>query len=429
MNPFLSSTFFGRAREIKRIISRISSGGQSVAITGEERMGKSSLLRRLADPAYRDELYGELAPRLLFQYIDAQTFTDTFTPAQFWQLVLTPLSERLPTIASPALTAAYETCKTEGFGVFVLDRLLAQLQAGGWRMVLLLDEFDNLLNLPMLHKSEFYGGLRSLSMRNESLTLVTASRQPLEALNSATQEYSRLGSPYFNFMYPLALGALSDTDARALLARGDEHFTKADKDYLLYIAGGHPFLLKTAACALWEIYEDGEKERQLRWETTARDLLDACRPVLLDTWRGWSPETRKAVTVIALDALPRLVSGKEFDMDSLLATVQDYSPEVDELKKRGFLSADPDTRSGFRLQAQVMLWWLASELIRVIRQTESEDLGDWLRKQQWDGIIKGEEKNQLKLALTALGGMLKAGSEAFIKASAEGYAKALLNPK
>jgi hypothetical protein len=73
-----------------------------------------------------------------------------------------------------------------------------------------------------------------------------------------------------------------------------------------------------------------------------------------------------------------------------------------------------------------MLWWLASELIRVTRPQDNDDLGDWLRQQEWDGIIKGEEKTQLKKALTSLGSMLKTGIESFIKSSAEGFAKGLM---
>jgi hypothetical protein len=295
----------------------------------------------------------------------------------------------------------------------------------GWRLVLMLDEFDNLLDHPVLNQSEFYGGMRSLATRCESLALITASRQPLEALNAATQGYSRLGSPYFNFMNQVTLGAFTEKDIRLLLARGDERFTKNDREFLVQIAGGHPFLLVSAASALWEAYEDGEAHPLARYETTSRELFQAARPIFVDTWRLWTPEKRKAVTVIALDTLPRLVRDKEFDLEALLASFTAYLPEVEELKERGFLVSDATTRTGYRLQAQVMLWWLAAELLRAVRPQEGEDLGQWLRDQKWEGLLKGKEKAQLQKALTTLGGLLKTGTEAFIKASAEGFAKGL----
>lgn len=429
-NPFTSSPIFiGRAREIRRIVSRVAGGGQSVAITGEPRMGKTTLLRYLHDPAHRADLFGGLAPRLLTQYIDAQTFGMAFDQPQFWQTALQPLAEKLQETHQPGLFAAYDTCKREGFGVFGLERVLAQMQSLGWRLVILLDEFDNLLNHPVLHQAEFYGGLRSLASRYESLALVTASRQPLEALNETTREYSKLGSPYFNFMTPVVLGALEKRDALQLLKPGESHFSPDDCEFLVHIAGGHPYLLQTAASALWDAYEDGEADGLVRWESAARDLHESASQVLRDIWQVWTPATRKAVTVIALDTLPRLVAGKEFDLDHLLASFSDYIPEVDELRKRGFLVPDSAARTGYRPQSQVMLWWLASELIRLTRPQEGEDLGDWLRAQHWDGIIKGEEKTQLKKALTALGGLLKTGVESFIKASAEGFAKGLTGVK
>jgi len=62
------------------------------------------------------------------------------------------------TEGSPDLHSALHTCGLEGYGTFVLERLLAQLQAAGWWLVLLLDEFDVLLHHPALNQAEFYGG-------------------------------------------------------------------------------------------------------------------------------------------------------------------------------------------------------------------------------------------------------------------------------
>lgn len=426
INPFTSSQpIIGRTREIRRIVSRVAGGGQSVAITGEPRMGKTTLLRHLHNPAHRAELFGDLAPRLFTQYIDAQTFGMTFDQPQFWQTALQPLTERLKTTPQQVLSAAYDTCKREGFGAFGLERVLAQMQSLGWRLVILQDEFDNLLNHPILHQAEFYGGLRSLASRYESLALVTASRQPLEALNEATREYSKLGSPYFNFMTPIVLGALEKRDALQLLKPGEAYFSPDDREFLYHIAGGHPYLLQTAANALRDAYEDNESDGLLRWESAARDLHETAHQVLRDIWQVWTPETRKAVTVIALDTLPQLVAGKQFDLDHLLQAFHSYTLETDELRKRGFLLSAPQTRTGYRFQSQVMLWWMAKELIRITRSQTDKDLGDWLREQEWDGMIKGAEREQLKRAVISLGGLLKPGIETVIKTYAEGFANGL----
>ncbi len=423
--------FIGRAREIRRIVGRLSNSGQSLAICGEPRIGKTSLLYHLQDPTLREVRYGELAANLFFQYIDAQTLDVSFDQNQFWQIALQPLVEKLEQTHHVAMSAAYDTTKREGFGTFGLERLLAHMQSAGWRLVLLIDEFDNLLSHPVLHQAEFYGSLRSLASRYTSLSLVIASRQNLEQLNDKTSEYSHLGSPYFNFMTQVVLGALEKKDALQLVASLQPDLSAADAEFLYHVAGGQPFLLKTAAEALRDAYDDGEPGSLARWESASRDLYDSARPILKETWQTWSPESRMAVAIVALASLPRLVTVRDFDLDELLSSLPDYRNEVDDLCKRGFLvhDASPESRTGYRLQAQVMLWWLAAELLRVTRPQDEKDLGDWLRAQQWDGLIKGAEKAQLKKALASLGGLLKTGVESFIKASAEGFAKGLAGVK
>lgn len=414
-NPFVTGSsvneqeFLGRTKEIRGIVSRLSNRGQSIAIVGEPRIGKTSLMSYLSSPQKRDGLYDDLGKRLIFNYIDATTFGSAFTQTQFWWLALKPLAEKLPDINNPALTTAYQTCEREGFGVYVLEKLLAQLQLTGWRIVLMLDEFDNLLTHPVLNKAEFYGGLRSLDTRCESMALIIACRQSLEALNAATQEYSRMGSPYFNHMTPFSLGAFPDKEIHALLSRGNKHFTKADKEYLAHIGGGHPFLLQAAAYALWDTYENGET-RKNRWEITGRELLEMASPTLADTWRLWSPETRQVVTILALETLPQMINGKEFDVDALIESLDTYIPEILELKKRGFLVEDENCTSGYRIQSQVMLWWLATELVRITRSKDGDYLSQWQKDQQLDIQIKGRGKSQLQKVFSGLGPLLKSGS-------------------
>ena len=90
--------------------------------------------------------------------------------------------------------------KHEQFGTFLLERLFQQLEKEDRKLILILDEFDCILDEPGLNHPEFYGGLRSLASRYHSLVLIIAARQSIDTLNSRTQAYSRTGSPYFNFM-------------------------------------------------------------------------------------------------------------------------------------------------------------------------------------------------------------------------------------
>ena len=70
-----------------------------------------------------------------------------------------------------------QVCDHEGYGIFVLDRLFVRLQDSNYKLVLLLDEFDTLVEHNKFQQAEFYGGLRYLATVRESLALVITSRQ------------------------------------------------------------------------------------------------------------------------------------------------------------------------------------------------------------------------------------------------------------
>jgi hypothetical protein len=212
VNPFFTgkpvsqAQFLNRHRELRRLVGRLLNHGQSSALVGEPRTGKTSLLRYMMDPGCRDELYGEARKGLVFQFMDAQTLGESFTPAGFWEYVFQPLRETKLLRGGGSLMQAYTECRKNGFGTFELERVLVQLGQSGHHLILLVDEFDALLFHPVLNRSEFFGGLRSLASRCDALALVIASRQSLGALNRQTQELSRTGSPFFNIFEEIPLG-------------------------------------------------------------------------------------------------------------------------------------------------------------------------------------------------------------------------------
>ena len=301
-NPVSPDQFLDRRRELRRIVSRIANQGQSTAIVGEPRTGKTSLLEYLAAPELRAELYGADGDQFLFTYLDAQTLGVQFSQAQFWEYALRPLHQQavIPDREAP-LAQAYEVCRENGFGAFVLERLLAQMEQAGWRLVLMLDEFDVLLQHPILNSAEFFGSLRSLASRSRgALALVIASRHPLERLNKEAQELSRTGSPYLNFLTEITLGPWPESAVDELLRWAGERFAAGDRLFIKEAAGGHPYLLQTAASILWEVYEDAEGTPALQRQHAGRDLLDSVATNLQDTWRLWLPETRRAIIAAAL---------------------------------------------------------------------------------------------------------------------------------
>jgi len=153
----------------------------------------------------------------------------------------------------------------------------------------------------VLNCAEFFGGLRMLASRSRgALALVIASRRPLTELNKETQQLSRTGSPYFNFLDEITLGPLPNNAIAELLRRAGDLFTTADRRFIAEAAGGHPYLVQVAASVLWEVYTEGEDDPNRRWRQVGQSLYKGAKRTIGDTWRLWSPEMRKAFVAVAL---------------------------------------------------------------------------------------------------------------------------------
>ncbi len=409
-DPVRGKEFFARRREMRRLTEGVVKGNSSV-VTAEPRAGKTSLLYRVQAP----DFYKDADVNIRFRYLDAQTLGG-WDASRFWDYALQPVKK-----LSPAVDKAYQTAKKEKFGNFVLERILIHLEETGERLVLLLDEFDAILDEPGLHKAEFYGGLRSLATRYSSLVLVVASRQAIDELNRHTQEFNRQGSPYFNFLEEVSLGAFPPKDVDELLERGKKHFNRKDREFLVRVSGGHPYFLQAAASFLWESYEDGEKNDVIRRTWAGEQCFQQVAPTLKNIWNIWKPYQQMAFTLAALDAMPLLLPYREFDINRLLKDRPNFAPEQRVLKNRGFLCVASDLDGGYVPQAEIMLWFLAEELTRLLRPKDP-DLAAWLREQEWEGLLKHGEKENLQNALHSLKPILKDGAMAFIKAAAEGLA-------
>jgi hypothetical protein len=426
-NPVPPDQFLGRRRELRRITGRIINQGQSTAIVGEPRTGKTSLLEYLAAPQTRDQLYGAAGKRFLFSYLDAQTLRGEFSQAEFWEYVLQPLRDQVAASKpGSALAEAYRMCQENNFGTFVLERLFVQAKAEGWRLIVMLDEFNDLLYHPILNTAEFFGSLRSLATRARSaLALIIATPRSLSDLNIATEQFSRAGSPYFNFLAEIPLGPLSLRDVSDLLKRVGDRFTSQDRRFVSEIAGGHPYLVQATAAALWDTYEDRERDPIRRWELAGESLYDEVALTLGNTWRHWPAAMRQAFTAVALAHIPTLLGQREFRVDRFIRDMHDFGPELRELKKRGFTAEDAAISGGWRVRPGAFLWWLADELTRTVRSQEVFE--EWLRAEVLEGPLTRKEKQQLGQAAKETMALFQGGVTSLIKAAAEGIGASLVS--
>jgi len=417
--PNFPTAFFNRTKALRRIVQRILTG-QSVAIIGDPRIGKTTLLRYLMDPANSPALYGNKAGGLIFNILSTQAFHLGFTQADFWELALEPLARRLEQEDPDSpLVKTYAICRSNNFGTFVLQQLLVKMQQAGLHLVLLVDEFDNLLDCPSLNRPEFYGGLRMLaSFCNQSLTLVIANRLPLSELHEKTREYSRSGSPYFNFMDEIVIGPFSEKEADDYLTQSSSNFRASERHALYDLTGGHPDLLRVASITLNEAYLDGLRTNA-RLEKTSLEVIRAAANILNDAWDLWPSEAQKALCVITLCEAPQMLGHHKFRLEALIHSLKDYQTELRFLQERGYIVMNDTFLSGYCVTGKVILVWMAETLTTTLRSPDK--LAAWLHHNELEGRFTTGEKEQFAKAVSNLNRVLKGNAELLVRAAIEGW--------
>lgn len=390
--PVFEGDFVDRSDPMQIVVERILQG-QSTAITGAPHTGKSSLLFHLAASERRFSFFGEERYCCtLPSPLDSHTFGHRFTQSQFWHQALIPLKENWvdPDLSSP-LARRYQTCEVNDFGTWTLERLFEQLFKQKKQLVILLDEFDVLLNSSALHNAEFYGSLRSLaSTKRGALSLIIASRKSLERLDEATHEFvSEGGSPYFNYFEEVVLGDFPAEDIVKLLERGRERIPPNDQTFICHLAGRHPYLLQVTATAMWKTYKESE-EHVRHHRTVAKSVYRQLARHFKETWDNWTPNTRLAITIIGLANIYNLIADHKNRMAQLRRTLSSLSKEVDALEATGLLERDSQDVRSWRITQALMLWWLADELKRVSQDESS--FNQWISERLGEHLTLGQQR-------------------------------------
>src|SRR5262245_204879 len=98
--------FIGRQVEIRELVGLIATHGESAAVVGEPRVGKTSLLEHLRSPATETLLKKTSSRELVFASVDAHMLADRFTSTRFWTYIFEPLAAA-NLFAGPALGTSY----------------------------------------------------------------------------------------------------------------------------------------------------------------------------------------------------------------------------------------------------------------------------------------------------------------------------------
>lgn len=253
--PVTPSRFIGRRREVRKTFSQLTGPGQgSVAISGPRCAGKTSLLRYIAAPEIAAE-WDLTEDNALISLLDCQLVDHPFNVTAFWRQVLNLLQPHLQTSIGEELQ---ELCQQEPIGNADFELILDALHEGGQRLILLLDNFDQLIRTQAANETkirDFLSQLRALiNRRPRTLSLVVATDEPLEEL-CQTIDFGG-ASPFPNSFISIRLKALSDQEINELIENAlsgtgvafDEH----DRSHISRLSRGHPLLAQLAGHLLFE---------------------------------------------------------------------------------------------------------------------------------------------------------------------------------
>ena len=151
LNPFTYGNpisdpkrFVGRQREVEQIFMRLRNPEfESSSIVGERRAGKTSLLNYISHSDIIEQ-YGLDPGTYLFVYLDLEMITSTSTPTRLFQHMLRRIASK---VSDESLKKEIrEVSQAETIDTFELNDILDAMEDEGLHVVLLIDEFENVVD-------------------------------------------------------------------------------------------------------------------------------------------------------------------------------------------------------------------------------------------------------------------------------------------
>lgn len=286
-------------REIVKHVMAAIAAGESCALVGVGSVGKSNLMRFLAEPEVRKHYLGDGAERFLFLYIDGNALLET-SEWGVYELMLHRALEGVETQRqeqAAQLDDLYQRAVSDQGRALILrylDRGLKVLCRGlGYRVVFLFDDFDSVFQ-SLDHR--FFAGLRALRDEHKYwLVYVIATRQEFSRL--ADVRNSEAFHELFSITNTFGLGPYSEEDAHQMFARlsrrAGASLPEPTVEHLLELTGRHPGLLRSGFWSL--IVDPSISPNQMISELLGdAGIWDECARI----WDGLDPDEQAAVADI-----------------------------------------------------------------------------------------------------------------------------------
>lgn len=275
--------FFGREHETS-FVTDLLCQGQSVAISGPRRVGKTSLLFHLAHPDVAGRS-GLGLDSTCWVYVDGGML-DGLAEEWFYGAVDHALGGEADAMPYPQFVGR-----------------LRDLAARRLRVILVVDEFELIAANPLFGR-ELFNRLRGL-MAQFGLQCITASKTPLVDLTFAHRE--TLSSPFFNMFAPLHLPLFTEDAAMHMLTtlstQAGRPFTSQTLHMLYDLIGPHPLFLQVAgyrAFAMLASEPGQDKLTASAFATVRSQTLADLEPHLRYAWNTLDPQAQYTLAALPL---------------------------------------------------------------------------------------------------------------------------------
>lgn len=305
--------FFGREEERRALRTQLQSMG-SVEVVGLRRMGKSSLLHFMA---HHEPWPASQRPLLIasLDLHDGRCHTRTGL-----------LSEA---IRHWAIATGHPSPEVDSLPLFAhLVESLGKGREGtsNLRLVLCLDEFENLFKRPDQFGDDLFESWRALANDGRLAFLIAAQTSIAELMAQHS-----LTSPFFNIFQTIELGLLTPAAAQDLLTKPLQAagFTPPPDFAPQMIAryGRHPFFLQMAAQAFTNGLLAG-LETAVALAQTEAEMFAQCAKHWQSLWQHLSSDEQTMLATLPANPTPEQakVNGRLLRKGVIISTAGGYAP-------------------------------------------------------------------------------------------------------
>ena len=377
LSPFIFNApvpphrFIGRRPQLEQIMGQLTGPARvSSAISGDPRVGKTSLLHHLCAPQVHKK-WGLSSEWCHFLYIDCHSIVP-FSEAAFWRFTLRELGQHLHD--NETLTMCVQTVLNQtNPDIFDLNTLFDQMARAGRLAVLILDEFEGIIENLDPRSPELLYHLRALLNRPErGLVVLTASREPLK--NLCTNIHFA-GSPFDNCFSPITLPPFSEAEVDELFNQYQIHFSAIERTFVHRVAGVQPYLVQLAGALVMRTREQKPLAEADLVQIEA-DLERDTESYFINILNYSSPVEKILLTWLALTQLNRQLPPDLFKLGQLPKTLGRYDQDLKRLIERGLVQHNPN---GLALFSSILgRWVLYKALVTAGQEVLTEWQGDYV---------------------------------------------------